>query len=404
MNLILILLCLVSFVACQKNSPPVQSTQPPARAQVDGGESSSGGNGIERRSTIEQVRAAIPDPYHFAIRFGDQMGYWGYGPKTPSGFGSDWRFNRNPKHQNVLRTLSERGYEKYFQLHSAKRIVPIENGSCSSAGKDDHDASFSSTTANGDEICISLERLQRFPPAELTLQLQGLMIHETAHALGFNEDAARYAQQYFFEQYNDGKFALRREISRRLDIFTNEAPIKFRQEIDRKLRLQNFYRSSDPFQVLCSDTRTPAETVKLILEAGYRWPGGAEFYIAIPSLDRALGSNSNFAFLLNQRPENLNAKDLSGEQISRVKDIAEDIASKWKTLVRPSGETHSRLLHPDWPMAPGLIEHTDGYTELYFYCHVPHATLGSPVEPLDVAYQELAEELTRRLLPVLAFD
>lgn len=74
-----------------------------------------------------------------------------------------------------------------------------ETGDCGMS-TDGHADAF--VSGDGKEICYSIERLQRIPPASLLREILALTFHEMFHMAGFDEDQARRVQVKFGAYYD----------------------------------------------------------------------------------------------------------------------------------------------------------------------------------------------------------
>ncbi|MFL5813840.1 MAG: hypothetical protein ACJ763_09705 [Bdellovibrionia bacterium] len=89
-------------------------------------------------------------------------------------------------------------------FNESLKIGFLNSGACLD-GSSEKDASarlenVSSTSTA--EICMSGERLARFPQDELKSQLPALMLHELAHLAGFGEEDAGYIQDYYLNRFS----------------------------------------------------------------------------------------------------------------------------------------------------------------------------------------------------------
>jgi hypothetical protein len=89
-------------------------------------------------------------------------------------------------------------------FNEAFKINFLFGGGCVD-GANEKDASVHMDNAGSTsaaEICMSGERLARFPQDELNSQLPALMLHELAHVAGFGEDDAVYIQDYYLHRFS----------------------------------------------------------------------------------------------------------------------------------------------------------------------------------------------------------
>jgi hypothetical protein len=172
-----------------------------ANAGVGGGADGGGGNGV--RSTPEQVEAFVNDKLQLTlgallntIQFALKPGHF---PVTDN------------RASNLLAKIDQLIGPDKGDKHSSRSGFAHHNvkfdkrktGACHH-GKEERDASLLSVSNGGVpkevSICLSMERLSRYPIEALGSQITALVIHELAHAAGLDETDAEYVQNYVLKK------------------------------------------------------------------------------------------------------------------------------------------------------------------------------------------------------------
>jgi hypothetical protein len=171
--------------------------QSPAQVAVaGGGADGGGGNGLRTVHTTEEVAAQIDHEYGLRLGVGLVLRDIGAGLVPHSSFPI-----LEPRVRRVFSAITRLAghmhpfaYAKQY-LHFEKKL----DGSCQYKGED-RDASLLKVTHRASKaeparvsICLSLPRIAQYP--DFKEQLLMLVIHELAHAAGFGEDEAVFAQK-----------------------------------------------------------------------------------------------------------------------------------------------------------------------------------------------------------------
>lgn len=79
-----------------------------------------------------------------------------------------------------------------------KRLQMLEKGLCSGSAHKATTASVTKLSMEG-EICVSIDGLQRLATASLSHAVLALLVHEIAHLVGYDEDDAKFLENYFIK-------------------------------------------------------------------------------------------------------------------------------------------------------------------------------------------------------------
>lgn len=186
-------------VACSNGSAS-NFEQPTSVASTvtarQGNDRGNGGNSIPRKSNLLQVQSMLQKIQEKAVE-NETCDFYD--------FGNDWKFAKKAAHQAAIHDASLNACRILQELVRDKRIL-IQATEC----KDGHsgaarDGSVSEPSLKG-TVCISTDRLQAIPPSELKEQIQGLLLHEIMHLLGYAEDLAVYVQEYYLRDVASAEY------------------------------------------------------------------------------------------------------------------------------------------------------------------------------------------------------
>ncbi|MCC6137892.1 MAG: hypothetical protein IT287_04620 [Bdellovibrionaceae bacterium] len=209
---VFLLFCLPIFtIGCNDNS------------DTRNGTSDSGGGNV-KKSTAEDVRAAVPkalgiihsDKFYWKISFASWPKYYTLSEeqqKLSSNTFTTLVFPTTEIFKKMKLQISDNMTEEEFDAYiqekdelkkiyksdlisdyiDASKIYFLEKGPCPASDKADADASVDKFTLDA-RICLSIDRLQALPKEDLIKHIVGLLTHELAHMFGYGEDAAVLVQ------------------------------------------------------------------------------------------------------------------------------------------------------------------------------------------------------------------
>lgn len=106
----------------------------------------------------------------------------------------------------IVPILDPKAREMLPKIQKARNTIaftidPKKNGACVYKGLN-RDSSLTKLVGPFTKFCISVERLTRFPESSLVNEITGLLVHEAAHAAGYEDEKdCEYIQNYILEKY-----------------------------------------------------------------------------------------------------------------------------------------------------------------------------------------------------------
>jgi hypothetical protein len=112
---------------------------------------------------------------------------------------TDWKWENTRKYSQIVDDEStERGKTQMNQMLSSLMISTQWSGPCPSTNHKDADGSVVSTTFP--HICLSADKLARYPRYALDKELVGLVFHEVSHLKNLDEKIAKKVQYYLLQK------------------------------------------------------------------------------------------------------------------------------------------------------------------------------------------------------------
>ena len=150
---------------------------------------------IEKMSTGRSLRALQPTDANFSADLGlaamlSQVGHLGKGA----------RFERSQFLAMAHREVSLEFRLGLIDVLRQAKLTPSDALCNSNVGV--HTEASVDRNSVGANVCFSKLGLQRIPRESLQRQLTSLMVHETAHMLGFNENDAYALQEFVIRNFN----------------------------------------------------------------------------------------------------------------------------------------------------------------------------------------------------------